>query len=115
MNVPMKDGVITDDFRIVSALPTINRILKDEPNRLVILSHMGRPKGYDAKYSLKSIHPILEKHVNRTITFIQDGISGNSLTQMTSCKDQIYLMENMRFTMVCNAKLIYDTKNNTTN
>jgi len=97
MNVPMKDGKVTDDFRIVSALPTINRILKDEPNRLVILSHMGRPNGYDEKYSLKLIHPILEKYVNNPITFLKEGITDNSLTQMNACNDKIFLMENMRF------------------
>ena len=97
LNVPMKAGVITDDFRIVSALPTINRILKDEPQRLVILSHLGRPKGYDAKYSLESIHPCLESHVGKPIRFLRDGISANSMAQLDAGEYQIYLMENMRF------------------
>jgi len=97
LNVPMKNGVITDDFRIVSALPTINRILKDEPQRLVILSHLGRPKGYDAKYSLESIHPCLESHVGKPIRFLRDGISANSMAQLDAGEYQIYLMENMRF------------------
>ena len=48
-NVPMQDGVISYNYRITSAMPTIQRILKDKPNRLMIMSHFGRPNGKEEK------------------------------------------------------------------
>ena len=52
-NIPTKDMEITDDYRITSSLPTIHKILKDNPEQLIIASHFGRPKGYTEKYSWK--------------------------------------------------------------
>jgi len=53
-NVPIKGGKITDDSRIKKALPTINHILSCDPKQIIIISHLGRPKGkVNKKYSMK--------------------------------------------------------------
>jgi glyceraldehyde 3-phosphate dehydrogenase len=100
LNIPMKDGKITDDFRIKSAIQTIHRILKDKPQRIVIMSHLGRPKGYDPNYSLEPILSILESHIGteNTVRFLPDGISQKSMDSMEmGINGQIYLLENLRF------------------
>ena len=55
LNVPIKNNIITDDYRIQSGIPTINSILKKNPSKLIICSHFGRPKGKEKKYSLSNI------------------------------------------------------------
>ena len=68
-NVPMKDGEITDDIRITSALPTI-RYLMENGARVILMSHMGRPKG-EAKpeFSLKPVADRLSKLLEKDIIF----------------------------------------------
>lgn len=97
LNVPTTDGLVTDDFRVTSTIPTINRILSDEPKSLVILSHMGRPKGRDEQFSLQKVLPILESHLEQNVHFLPDGISTSSVEEIYHGKHQIYLLENMRF------------------
>ena len=65
LNVPLKDGEIEDDYRITSLVPTLRAILAQEPQRVVVMSHLGRPKGKDASQSLK---PVAERlaEVRRT-------------------------------------------------
>ena len=98
LNVPVKDGIITSNFRITSALPTIKRILKDEPNRLIIVSHFGRPKCNDEQFSMKFLVPELEQLLGKHIGFLNDGLHDNTLQRINSEPDyKIYLMENLRF------------------
>ncbi len=62
LNVPIKNGIIVDDFRIESSIPTIKYILKQNINRLILCSHLGRPKKYESEYSLKIILDTIEKN-----------------------------------------------------
>jgi phosphoglycerate kinase len=71
-NVPMQDGVITDDERIRAALPTINKLLSDG-GRVILCSHFGRPKGGpDKKYSLLPVADRLSELIGKKVT-MNDG------------------------------------------
>ena len=97
LNVPMKDKLITDNFRITSAIPTIQRILNDKPNRLMIMSHFGRPNNKEEKYSLKQIVPELEKVIGKSVEFLPHGLSNQTIKDLSKQKSEIYLLENLRF------------------
>ena len=95
-NVPLKDGVVTDDGRLRAALPTIN-YLRDKGARVVILSHLGRPKGGpDPKYSLKQIVRDLERLLGAPIEFIPDPAQGVAATRQLP-RGAVALVENTRF------------------
>lgn len=97
LNVPMKNGIITDNYRITSAVPTIRRILSDEPKRIIILTHLGRPKGVDMKCSTKVLLSELELATGMSVGFLPDGISKSTLDMINDYEHTIYLMENLRF------------------
>lgn len=73
-NVPVENGVIGDDRRIVQALPTIRSII-DRGGRLILMSHLGRPKnGPESKFSLKPTAERLGQLIGRPVHFCQDCI-----------------------------------------
>src|SRR3954469_24684987 len=73
-NVPLKDGKITDDYRIKQSLPTVRYILEQDA-KLVIISHLGRPKGPDDKSaSLKPVAERLSHLLDRKVAFSPDCI-----------------------------------------
>jgi phosphoglycerate kinase len=95
-NVPLKDGVVTDDGRLRAALPTIS-YLRDKGARVVILSHLGRPKGGpEPKYSLKQIVHDLERLLGAPIEFIPDPGQGVAATRQLP-RGGVALVENTRF------------------
>jgi phosphoglycerate kinase len=98
-NVPVKDGAVTDDLRIRAALPTIQK-LRALGCRVVLLSHLGRPKGagFEAKYSLKPIARALEGLLGSPITFIEDPASPAAIeTTKRLPRGGVALVENTRF------------------
>jgi glyceraldehyde 3-phosphate dehydrogenase len=97
LNVPMEKSVITDDFRISSAIPTIKTILYSNPSRLIITSHFGRPKGWENKYSLSNILECLKSHIGEQVEFLPGGISEKTLSQLEKSNSKIFLLENLRF------------------
>ena len=97
-NVPLdKNFKVTDYTRIKSAKPTIDKILNDGGS-VILMSHLGRPKGKDEKFSLKHITAISEKILEKKITFIPDCIGKIAETASKNLKNgEILLLENLRF------------------
>src|SRR4029450_7692307 len=79
-NCPVKDGAVTDNTRIRAALPTI-KFLRDRGARVVLLSHLGRPKGGpDPKYSMQPVVRELERLLGAPVTFLADPTSEEAVT-----------------------------------
>lgn len=98
-NVPLKDGKITNNQRIVAALDSINYVLENGAKSLVLMSHLGRPDGLpNSKYSMKPVAEELQKLLNKNVTFLSDCV-GPEVEK--ACADpapgSIFLLENLRF------------------
>jgi phosphoglycerate kinase len=98
LNVPLDDGRITDTTRIDKILPTINFLLKNNA-KIIILSHVGRPKGKVVnKLSLKPICEDLKKKLNEDIKLITKDIKQIDSKDLFSNQDEkIIMLENLRF------------------
>ena len=97
-NVPLKDAVVTDDTRIRETLPTL-RLAMQKGGRLVLASHLGRPKGRaDAKYSLKPAAKKLEELLGKPVAFALDCVGPGAETQSKALRDgEVLVLENVRF------------------
>ena len=98
-NVPINSNLeVIDESRILSSLPTINKILKDGGS-CILMSHMGRPNGINnSKLSLKNIISSLEKLLNKKVLFCEDCISEKTVKKCNNLKNgEIILLENLRF------------------
>ena len=98
-NVPINSNLeVIDESRILSSLPTINKILKDGGS-CILMSHMGRPNGINnPKLSLKNIISSLEKLINKKVLFCEDCISEKTVEKCNNLKNgEIILLENLRF------------------
>ena len=98
LNVPLKDGVVGDDTRIRASLPTIQH-LRRHGARVVLLSHLGRPRGkVDPQYSLRPIAQALEALLGAPVTFLEDPTSDNAVQQVRHLpRGGVALAENTRF------------------
>ena len=98
-NVPVKDGKVTDETRIRAAMPTLED-LKDRGARIVILSHLGRPKGgvKEPKYSLKPVQAVLERLLGMPVTWIEDPAAPDAVEATRRlARGAVALVENTRF------------------
>lgn len=98
LNVPMEDGVITDRTRILASLPTISYALEKKA-KLVLASHLGRPKNADdKKYSLEPVGKLLSELLKVDVMLVEDPSSDAVKALLAGLKrNQILLLENVRF------------------
>ncbi len=97
-NVPLKDGIITDDYRIQKSLPTI-QYLKDKQCKIVLCSHLGRPEGpHDKSVSLAVAARRLGEMLGEKVEFSTDCISDDAKAKSKKLSvGQILLLENLRY------------------
>lgn len=99
-NVPLKDGEITNDKRIVAALPTI-KYLVEQGAKVILCSHLGRPKGeYKPEFSLAPVAKRLTEYLGQDVKLAEDeNVVGDNAKKMAAeLKDgEVMLLENVRF------------------
>lgn len=98
-NVPLKDGEVSDDTRIVAALPTISYILSQPGTSVVVMSHFGRPKGEkNPAYSMAPIAQRFSQMLSRPVKLAEDVIGPEVKAEVDNLKPgQVLLLENLRF------------------
>jgi len=98
LNVPMKDGTVTEASRIVKILPTIKLLIEKEA-KVIIFSHIGRPKGKVVNgMSLKPISKKLSDLLNKEVIFNKNGINEKTFAEIDKIPDgSVMMMENIRF------------------
>ncbi len=98
LNVPMKDGMVTDDTRIRAILPTVRDVSK-RGGKAILLAHFGRPKGERVPdMSLAPVVPALETLLGRPVAFAHDCIGNDAAQAIAKMSDgDVLLLENTRF------------------
>jgi phosphoglycerate kinase len=97
LNVPMENGRVTDATRIERVVPTIREI-SDKGGKVLLLAHFGRPKGRNAKDSLRPVAAALENELGRPVAFAEDCIGDATASAVSKLEDgDVLLLENTRF------------------
>ena len=98
LNVPLKNGQITDDGRVRASLPTLNALVA-QGARVVIVSHLGRPDGaVDPQYSLKPVAARLSELVSLPVAFATDTVGASATEAVAALQNgEIVVLENLRF------------------
>src|SRR5689334_19822785 len=95
-NVPLEGDRVTDDTRVRAAVPTLKYILEQKPKAVILMSHLGRPKGGpDPKYTLKPVAPVLENLLGAPVQFV-DATVGEKAEQAVNNLPEggVLLLEN---------------------
>jgi phosphoglycerate kinase len=98
LNVPLKDGVITDDGRVRASLPTLNTLI-EAGARVVVCSHLGRPDGApDPQYSLEPVAKRLSELLDRPVAFAADTVGDSAAQAVAALQNgEVAVIENLRF------------------
>jgi phosphoglycerate kinase len=98
-NVPIVDGKITDENRLVAAVPTIKKLVADG-GRIILCSHLGKPKGPDANFTLAPVAKRFSEILGQEVKFVADDevVGANVRAAVEQMKDgEVILLENTRF------------------
>ncbi|GAA5204362.1 phosphoglycerate kinase [Microbacterium jejuense] len=98
LNVPLQDGVITDDGRVRATLPTLNALI-NQGARVIVCSHLGRPDGApDPKYSLEPVAQRLSELLGKPVAFARDTVGESAAEAVAALEDgDVAVIENLRF------------------
>ena len=96
LNVPIKNGVITDNFRIIKSVEIVKNILK-KSKTVTFTSHMGRPEGKDLNLSLRPVAKSMEDILGKKVHFIDEVFGEKVEKQIEKSEFKIFLLENLRF------------------
>ena len=98
LNVPMRDGAVTDDARVRASIPTLRRLLAAGA-RVALASHLGRPKGQRVEsMSLAPVAEVVEKHLGRPVRFCGECTGDEARAAVDALGDgEVVLLENLRF------------------
>ena len=98
LNVPLGDGVITDDGRVRASLPTLNALI-NAGARVIVCSHLGRPDGApDPQYSLEPVAQRLSELLGKPVAFARDTVGESAREAVSSLEDGgVVVIENLRF------------------
>ena len=97
LNVPMAGGAIADDSRVRAAAPTLQH-LAQRGARVVVMSHLGRPKDREAELSLKPVAGDLGRRIGREVRFAEDCVGDQAMSAVDALQSgQVLLLENVRY------------------
>jgi phosphoglycerate kinase len=96
LNVPIDQGTVVDDFRITAAVPTID-LLRRLGARVVVASHLGRPDGFDRRFSMAPVARVLAERGGFPVTLADDVAGDSARSIVTAGDDSVVLLENTRF------------------
>lgn len=98
-NVPLDEGAVADDMRIVAALPTIRAILQQNPRAVILMSHLGRPKGEPKpEFSLRPVADALARLLGQDVAFAEDCMGEPAESALAALPDGgVLLLENTRY------------------
>jgi len=97
VSLDKQTGTITDDSRVVAALPTLKELCARGAH-VILCSHLGRPKGCDAALSLKRVAENLSSHLGKAVAFAEDCVGAAARQAVSNLKDgEVLLLENLRF------------------
>ena len=96
-NVPIDNNIVTDSSRILAAKNTIDKVCNDGGS-CILMSHLGRPNGFQLEYSLSKIVKTVESVLNKKVFFSQDVIGKDAIKKSSELKQgEVLLLENVRF------------------
>jgi phosphoglycerate kinase len=97
LNVPLAKGAIADDSRIKAAIPTLAQ-LAERKAKVIVMSHLGRPKGVDPSLSLRPVAAALSRELGREVQFAEDCVGEMARRAVGRLKEgEVLLLENVRF------------------